>query len=347
MEATVNSYLLKGFAQLVAECGGDLRLIGQASGIRHDAFFTHGLAVPVRQVLAGFELAARSSGFRAFGLTLAERSSLDVVGPLWPLLNSAGTVRQMLDDLATNFHIYSDRGLASLVMVEGGAMLHYDIMAGECESQVQIVEFSLALAYREICRQVGAGSDTAIFLFRHSRPPDLTAHRRVLGPNLSFDQECNAIFLDAALLERRCRLHDGQSRESAQSQIGDLLRHRPQGVARQVELAIRTHPDLAECSIGQIGRALGLSSRTVQRALAEEGTSFRRIFGEVRADLAHKYLAQSTLAVGQIAELLGYSDMSAFSRAFRRWRATTASCERRNARPAQADVSPYEVAGSA
>jgi AraC-like DNA-binding protein len=314
VEATVNSYLLKGFAQLVAECGGDLRLIGQASGIRHDAFFTHGLAVPVRQVLAGFELAARSSGFRAFGLTLAERSSLDVVGPLWPLLNSAGTVRQMLDDLATNFHIYSDRGLASLVMVEGGAMLHYDIMAGECESQVQIVEFSLALAYREICRQVGAGSDSAIFLFRHSRPPDLTAHRRVLGPNLSFDQECNAIFLDAALLERRCRLHDWQSRESAQSQIG---------------------------------RTLGLSSRTIQRALAEEGTSFRRIFGEVRADLAHKYLAQSTLAVGQIAELLGHSDMSAFSRAFRRWRATTASCERRNARPAQADVSPNEAAGSA
>ncbi|MFO1254855.1 MAG: AraC family transcriptional regulator ligand-binding domain-containing protein [Sphingomonadaceae bacterium] len=331
MEATISSYLLKGFAQLVAERGGDLAAIAEGSGIGRDAFLANGMQIPVRQVLAGFELAARNCDFRGFGLTLAERSSLDVVGPLWPLVNSAGTVRQMLEDLTANFHIYADRGIASLVAVEGGAMLHYDIMAGECESQVQIVEFSLAVVYREICRQVEGGTDTAAFLFRHSRPADLAVHRRVLGPDLRFDQDCNAIFLDSALLTRSCRLHDPQGRETATSRVGELRRDTPHGMARQVEQVIRTCPNLSDCSIAEISARLGLSTRTVQRALNAEGTSFRRVFDHVRADLAKKYLVQSTLGIGQIAELLGYSEMSAFSRAFRRWQSSTATRERMRA----------------
>lgn len=336
MEATVNSYLLKGFADLVAERSGDLFAIEQGSGIDHDAFFASDLPVPVRRVLVAFELAAQSCAFRAFGLTLAERSSLDVVGPLWPLLNSAGTVRQMLEDLTVNFHLYSDRGLASLIMVDGGAMLYYDIMAGECENQIQVIEYSLAVAYREICRQVDQGADAVAFLFRHSRPADLGVHHRVLGANISFDQDCNAIFLDAQLLGRPCRLHDRNSRAIATRTVDDLLRIFPQGMARRVESAIRTCPNLSDCSIELVSYKLGLSSRTLQRILTEEGTSFRRIFDAVRSDLARKYLAQSTFDIGQIAELLGYSQMGAFSRACRRWYATTATDERRSARPAQA-----------
>jgi len=106
VEATVNSYLLDGFAALVAEHGGDLPTIAGGSGIALDAFFTRDMQVPTRSVLSGFELAARSCQFRTFGLILAERSSLAVVEPLWPLLTSASTVEQMLVDLSVNFHVY-------------------------------------------------------------------------------------------------------------------------------------------------------------------------------------------------------------------------------------------------
>ncbi|MFN5084129.1 MAG: helix-turn-helix domain-containing protein [Novosphingobium sp.] len=325
MEATVNSYLLDGFAALVAEHGGDLPTIAGGSGIALDAFFTRDMQVPTRSVLSGFELAARSCQFRTFGLILAERSSLAVVEPLWPLLTSASTVEQMLVDLSVNFHVYSDRALVSLVPVEGGAMLQFDIMAGECESQVQIVEFSLALAYKEVCRQVGKCDDLIMLLFRHSRPADLSAHVRIFGPNLTFEQDCNAIFLDAALLEQPCQRQDKSGRALAEQHVGELRHLAPEELARRVESTVRTFPDLSDCTISNVSDKLGLSTRTLQRILAAEGHSFRQIVDDVRSDLARKYLAQSTLNIGQVAELLGYSEISAFSRAYRRWHGAAAS----------------------
>jgi len=63
-----------------------------------------------------------------------------------------------------------------------------------------------------------------------------------------------------------------------------------------------------------------MSPRTLQRRLADDGASFGLILDEVRADLAATYLRESDLSVAEVAEILQYSQTSALSRAFRRWR---------------------------
>ena len=64
---------------------------------------------------------------------------------------------------------------------------------------------------------------------------------------------------------------------------------------------------------------LGLTERTMHRRLAEQGTSFSELHESLRRELAKKYLRDHALTLQQIAFLLGYSDQSAFSVAFRRW----------------------------
>jgi len=64
---------------------------------------------------------------------------------------------------------------------------------------------------------------------------------------------------------------------------------------------------------------LRMSRRTLQRKLAQEGTSLAQIVDAVRADLALSYLQESRLSVTQIAELLQFSETSALSRAVVRW----------------------------
>jgi len=70
---------------------------------------------------------------------------------------------------------------------------------------------------------------------------------------------------------------------------------------------------------GFIARALNLSLRSLQRKLEERGVTFRKLLDDTRQQLAEQYLKDSTLSVSEIAYLLGFAEVSSFSRAFKRW----------------------------
>lgn len=76
---------------------------------------------------------------------------------------------------------------------------------------------------------------------------------------------------------------------------------------------------LGEANADAACRALRLSRRTLQRRLKAEKTSFQRVLNEVRADLAVRYLRDARLKSLEIAMLLGYSNLSSFTTAFKSW----------------------------
>ena len=72
--------------------------------------------------------------------------------------------------------------------------------------------------------------------------------------------------------------------------------------------------------IEQIAEYMMVSPRTLQRYLMEEGTGFQELLDETRQSLSTRYLCDSSISLTQVAGLLGYADLSAFSRAFTRWK---------------------------
>jgi AraC-like DNA-binding protein len=71
--------------------------------------------------------------------------------------------------------------------------------------------------------------------------------------------------------------------------------------------------------LSEIARELAMSDRNLQRALRSDGTTFQRLLDQVRRDLAISHLANPSTSTGQVGFLLGFSEPSAFHRAFRRW----------------------------
>ena len=69
----------------------------------------------------------------------------------------------------------------------------------------------------------------------------------------------------------------------------------------------------------KVASLLGLSPRTLQQRLAAENTSFAALLDKARHQLALQYIAEPDLTLGEIANLLHFSDASAFYRAFKRW----------------------------
>jgi AraC-like DNA-binding protein len=99
----------------------------------------------------------------------------------------------------------------------------------------------------------------------------------------------------------------------------DSERHNPNGIVHDVQAQIRTQLAEGEPNLERVSEQLHLTSWTLQRRLGDSGLSFSQLVDKVRRELAQQYLSQAHLPISELALLLGYSEASAFSRAFRRW----------------------------
>lgn len=94
---------------------------------------------------------------------------------------------------------------------------------------------------------------------------------------------------------------------------------REQTLLARVKMAMMDELPSGTPSEESIARSVSLSGRSLQRRLASEGTTFKELLGMVRRELAERYVAESDMPITEITYVLGFSDVSSFSRAFKRW----------------------------
>lgn len=149
----------------------------------------------------------------------------------------------------------------------------------------------------------------------------LSSLSAVLGITPTFGAPENAVAFDAALLDEPLPQASELTSALAVAQCRDLLNRRRArtGLAGQVREALFAR--LADpLSADEVAASLHVSGRTLQRRLAEEGTSFRELLNEVRERSAEELLVADGLPVADVARRLGYVEISSFSQAFRRWK---------------------------
>ncbi len=122
-------------------------------------------------------------------------------------------------------------------------------------------------------------------------------------------------------------------RPSLESTRSDPDEREREDLAGRVRALLHAEPDLRAVDAVSVARMLGLSSRTLSRKLDEQGTTFRALFDEVRKDIALRELRSGALALGAIAERLGFGNAPSFHRAFKRWTGATIGEARRNLQP--------------
>jgi AraC-like DNA-binding protein len=94
-------------------------------------------------------------------------------------------------------------------------------------------------------------------------------------------------------------------------------------VALEVRRVLASSIPADNLEISDIATKLAMTPRTLQRRLADEGTSFDKLRDLTRKSAAEAYLADPTLSIGEVTYLLGYAEPTAFHRAFKRWHGTT------------------------
>ncbi len=152
-------------------------------------------------------------------------------------------------------------------------------------------------------------------------PANTSAFQKKYQGRLKFGATHNRISFPRALLSRPLRRNDSHLYEiilkAAMSEMESFdQRESPLSrIANEVASSLSN----GTCSLPQIASKLGMSQRAVQRVLEKEGTSFRKLSEEIRRSAAERYLRSTELPMKEIAYLLGFSELSTFSRAVKTW----------------------------
>tara|TARA_Y100001934_G_scaffold224976_1_gene269288 strand:+ start:519 stop:1043 length:525 start_codon:yes stop_codon:yes gene_type:complete len=152
------------------------------------------------------------------------------------------------------------------------------------------------------------------------------AFTEFFGRRPEFESVSDALFIENAILERK--LGGGELRGVSQQSV--LMHSQMDGpvVLTEVKSILSVLLPCNECSIKTVAETMRFSERTLQRRLADLGTSFREVVDAVRAELAWHHVGSSRLLMSQIADMLGYETQSAFGRAFKRWHGTSPKAAR-------------------
>jgi AraC-like DNA-binding protein len=187
------------------------------------------------------------------------------------------------------------------------------------------IEFILSAAVT-IARKITAeGLAPGEVRFTHAAPRDVSHHEQAFEAPVKFNQPHNALVFDSELLHLPVVGRDEQLCAQFSRQASRMLAGSGQAgrLSRRVQELVSAELRGGNPTIEGIADKLGMHSKTLSRRLKDEGTSHRQLLEAVRYELSDRYLRQRGLSVSEIAFLLGYSDTSAFIKAFKRWSGVT------------------------
>ncbi|HEJ4560670.1 TPA: AraC family transcriptional regulator [Pseudomonas aeruginosa] len=253
------------------------------------------------------------------GLHVGQSISARHLGVLGSVLLACGNLDTALQRLERYLRLVFDVIPMFRRDGEGWFELVWDVshyQPGSLVSETGIV------AMVQFCRALVRGTANPLLIdFNHDGPTDITPYEDFFGCPVRFGQAEAVLRFSSKLLELPLKSPDPVLVSLLEQHADRLLAQLPQQdeVVERVRKTITRALREGEPGIEQISSKLHLSSRTLQRRLREAGTSFRSELNLVRHELALSYLRAPRLQIMDIAMLLGYSEHSAFTRAFKEW----------------------------
>lgn len=300
----------------------DVKGIAKAAGLRSDDLKDPSARVPLVAFEQVTRLILRQCGDESFALRCAEDTDLRAQGFWGYALLSSMTLRERLE---RNIRYMPLRGPVDMTLREEGGLALLDIAVDQLSMDVAnpLIELTYASGiYRLRNLMPLTDYDLTFYFTQYEQPRHREFRALAADSTVVFSAPYNRVTFDARALDLPLEIGDPYLAKLVSAQLDAQLAEQCSGdrspmldrVRRRI--AARLHDD---ASIDRIARDLGVSVRTLQRMLEAAGSTFNVLSADVRRMRAIAYLTESSDPVEQIAERLGYADVSAFRRAFRRW----------------------------
>lgn len=316
--------LLRGTLKAAEAIGLDMGEVVAALDLDPDHLDDSDRRVPRTVLYRLWELMVAATGDDALGLHVAAATQPGAFAVLDYAMRNAPTLGDAYRQMARYSHVLHDGVDIVLEVDRDSAWIRYREPAG---SPRQIAEWIVA-TWLVVGRQI-SGEDWApeLVAFQHRAPETTAEHRALFRSPVDFDGGHNELRFAAALLERPAEAADPMLFSVVSRYADSLLTALPtvETTADAVRQVVAELLRGGDPTLKSVARRLDVAPRTLQRRLRAEGASFQGVLDDVRCALAKQYLGDAAIAIEETAFLLGFSEPSAFNRAFKRWTGATPS----------------------
>jgi len=329
MAPFVRSASLSGYAPVARRIGLDPREMIRDEGLNPAFLSNPDLRIPVASVVRLLEASARKSGCDTVGLQMAESWRMSDFGAISLLLTHEQTLREALAAMIRYMHLLNDSIALSVEEAGRLVIVREELLDPVAARSRQGMELAVGVIFRMFRAHLGPRWKPIEVRFTHAAPAETSVHRRIFDTRVQFGQEFNGIVCAAADLDRANPSADPAMASYARGFMDSLAGRPGAPISQEVRRAILVLLPRGRATIEQIAHGLGVAPRTLQRQLEASGESFSELLDAVRAEVVMRHLENPAYSVTQVAQLLGYSFPSSFTRWFTgrfgmspaRWRA--------------------------
>lgn len=314
---------MEGYADLARACGVDPQAAMRRVRLTPQQLSDADNLIPYGAFIQLLELSAQESGYRDFGLRLAQAQGIGVLGQLSMLLLHASTLGEALQLASRYIFVHSPAVKLQVVAVPPNADLvdiTFALDIPHSPPLAQVLELSLGLIIQGILAVTQGAVRPQGTRLPHPQLGPLASYDATMQCACEFNAPVAAVRIATAALLQPLPAHNAQLQAFASQYLdrhfgdplqrfGDLIRNM---LRRFLSSGMGNQADIA--------KILSLHPRTVQRRLAAEGLQFERLLDDIRQE---QFLAlvgdADPLPLAQIAFMLGYSEQSVLNRSCRRW----------------------------
>lgn len=325
MTTTVSASYANALLDVAAARGANRRALQLAAGYLLGDHQAPDDRVPFAIFKALMRESARLCHDPAFGLHFGAESVFQDISIVGLIAHASATMGEAFEQMnrfarlaiEVDGHDAGDR----FRLAERDGALWIEDCRRDANSFPELTEATFARFITNVRRSMPDAPFARCVHVTHARPAHADEYDRVLQVPVSFCSDRNAIAIHASWLSiplpGSSRYVFGIFSDRAQALMDKLLESR--SVAAQVEAAVLRRLHTGEFDMARIARELGRSRSSLYRDLHAEGVVFETLVEALRHRLALDYLAGRKLSVAEVAYLVGFSDPSSFSRAFKRW----------------------------
>jgi len=313
----IRSGSLMGFSDLVNDLGGDFKQLLSKVDLTQSDLLDGDNMVPFEAMVMLLEHAACDLNCPSFGLKLSTYQDLQALGSLGLLLKSCVTVREAMVCAQRYLALHSPAECWRFS--EEGRFTYitrFENFHGISHAR-QYKELSFGVCFRLAQALAGKNVQGYRLEFSHRPISGLNLYRKFFSMGVSFNQEYDRLIVDRKYLSQPITGFNEKNHHQVEDHLTELLALHGDDIERQVRTLLLQTMGIKEHSLDNIAGLLHLHRRTLQRKLKDKGLYFKSILNEVRINTACWHLEASNMDITLLSEILGYRDISAFSRAFK------------------------------